>query len=231
MAPRAESTPRKDRPGDHGARNRPYLNAHTGAGVHASRSSLLRGRDSSRNRGTRRPGYRGDRSSNRRRALISPLGGRRAEDLTSPDDQRSSSHLQADRGSDAVLPTHQHDDEKHTSSRMTTHEPTDSIFTRNTVVPMTSYITTNPRPPSPSPNTFLHHHHRNDNPSPNLTYRIPPPPKKLTPKPRNDDEAVKKAFTNPILRAIMSGKPWPAQRKKPSAERPILKMGMKKEYK
>ncbi|KAF5853254.1 hypothetical protein GGP41_001842 [Bipolaris sorokiniana] len=44
-------------------------------------------------------------------------------------------------------------------------------------------------------------------------------------------DPVKRAFTNHNLRAILSDKPWPTERKKASVEKMVLKMGMKREYK
>ncbi|EUC49176.1 hypothetical protein COCMIDRAFT_2035 [Bipolaris oryzae ATCC 44560] len=57
------------------------------------------------------------------------------------------------------------------------------------------------------------------------------PLRPLLPPRRRPIDPVKRAFTNANLRAIMADKPWPKQRKKASAEKMVLKMGIKKEYK
>lgn len=56
----------------------------------------------------------------------------------------------------------------------------------------------------------------------------PSPPKK--PVYRGND-AIKRAVSNPKLRAILADRPYPTPRKKSGEERPILKMGIYKEYK
>ena len=59
---------------------------------------------------------------------------------------------------------------------------------------------------------------------------LPPPPKRPVRPYRGKDE-VKRAFTNANLRAIMADKPYPKPKGKVGAEKPILKMGIRKEYK
>jgi hypothetical protein len=44
-------------------------------------------------------------------------------------------------------------------------------------------------------------------------------------------DIVKRAVTNPKLRAIFADRPYPRERKKSGGERPVLKMGISKEYK
>ncbi|CAG5158593.1 uncharacterized protein ALTATR162_LOCUS5157 [Alternaria atra] len=44
-------------------------------------------------------------------------------------------------------------------------------------------------------------------------------------------DIVKRAVTNPKLRAIFADRPYPKERKKCGGERPVLKMGITKEYK
>ncbi|KAG9184916.1 hypothetical protein G6011_11746 [Alternaria panax] len=55
------------------------------------------------------------------------------------------------------------------------------------------------------------------------------------PKPRSstyrDPSSIKHAVSNPNLRAILSDKPYPRERKKSAGERPVLKMGISREYK
>ncbi|USP81684.1 ubiquitin-conjugating enzyme E2 H [Curvularia clavata] len=75
--------------------------------------------------------------------------------------------------------------------------------------------------------------------APNLSSIFAPPPSPPSPpisaaasrRQHDDAAAARRAFSNPNLRAIMSNKPYPRQRKKALSERPILKQGLKKEYK
>jgi hypothetical protein len=85
-------------------------------------------------------------------------------------------------------------------------------------------------PPAPGPDiSFLDNYNRILNIR-NSQYS-PISVKKQQTKLYKGSDTVKRAFTNPNLRAILSGKPWPTQRKKAAAEKPILKMGIKREYK
>ncbi|CAN9187788.1 unnamed protein product [Alternaria alternata] len=57
-----------------------------------------------------------------------------------------------------------------------------------------------------------------------------PKPRRRQPFYRGRDE-VKRAVTNPNLRAILADKSYPRERRKAAGERPVLKMGISKEYK
>ncbi|CAN9199922.1 unnamed protein product [Alternaria alternata] len=57
-----------------------------------------------------------------------------------------------------------------------------------------------------------------------------PKPRPRQPLYRGKDE-VKRAVTNPNLRAILADKSYPKERRKAAGERPVLKMGISKEYK
>ncbi|KAH6864608.1 hypothetical protein B0T12DRAFT_493038 [Alternaria alternata] len=57
-----------------------------------------------------------------------------------------------------------------------------------------------------------------------------PKPRPRQPFYRGKDE-VKRAVTNPNLRAILADKSYPKERRKAAGELPVLKMGISKEYK
>lgn len=89
MAPRRETPPLRDNRNSDGARNRQLLNAHTGAGVNASRPAAIRGRGgSSRSGGTSRRGALENQRGHQRRSPVSTPGRRMAERLNSDGNQR-----------------------------------------------------------------------------------------------------------------------------------------------
>ena len=60
---------------------------------------------------------------------------------------------------------------------------------------------------------------------------VVPPKPLLAKRAKKPTSIIKRAFTNEKLRAIMANKPWPRERKKAGAEKPVLKMGVRREYK
>lgn len=256
MAPRKESELHRDDRNNDGTRNRQYLNAHTGAGVNANRPAALRDqgggsrRGSRRTRGISRPASRGNHRGFQRRAPTSTPGRRFLEHLSFHEDRQHRSQVQGASDNDAMLQAQQDHHEQHTSTNVSTHQMQHSLVARN---PLTSTIITantrttqqqqhqqqKPALPSTLNNTFLSTRSRTFPSSPNLTYHITPP--SVFPAPNapvvkqhgytDDTEVAKRAFTNPKLRTIMSGKRYPTQRKKAAAEKPVLKMGLKREYK
>ncbi|XP_014557141.1 hypothetical protein COCVIDRAFT_26163 [Bipolaris victoriae FI3] len=189
MAPRTEHEPEKHHRINPGARDRQYLNAHTGAGVNKHRPVSGRGNN---------------------RASSAYQTSHRHTHVSSPD-VRAVEHPKI------------HDDSNVTGKLHTQHYNTHLHLPNNTGPSSpTTTTTATPRPLTTKPPSTSIITNRNIIP-------VPRPP--LLAKRRRCIDPVKRAFTNHNLRAIMADKPWPTQRKKASAEKMVLKMGMRREYK
>ncbi|EMD68298.1 hypothetical protein COCSADRAFT_156741 [Bipolaris sorokiniana ND90Pr] len=229
MAPRTEHEPKKHHRINPSARDCQYLNAHTGTGVNKHRP--VSGRGNSRVSSTYKSSHQGSQSGSHHVRISSPdvravEHPKICDEHTHSKDDRNGIgklHIQHHRlhlpnGTDpsdskaSAAPSSPH--KKHTSSSPSpSSSSSSSSLTSATQPPDISTI----KPPDTRTST-------------RTIIAIPKPPL-LAHRPRRCIDPVKRAFTNHNLRAILSDKPWPTERKKASVEKMVLKMGMKREYK
>ncbi|KAH7562541.1 hypothetical protein BM1_02061 [Bipolaris maydis] len=219
MAPRTEHEPKKHHCVNPGARDRPYLNAHTGAGVNKHRPAS--GRSNACVSSTFKSSHQGSQSRSRYVRVSSPdvdaveHHPKIRDEHHGKNGSNGTGKLHAQHHNTRLVNSHDYDGDPKASATprlpIKKHSSTSSSSPTTTQAPSTSTI----KPLSTSTSTR----------------DIIAIPKPLFARRRHCTDPVKRAFTNHNLRAILSDKPWPTQRKKASAEKMVLKMGIRKEYK
>ncbi|RAR01806.1 ubiquitin-conjugating enzyme E2 H [Stemphylium lycopersici] len=281
MAPRTEPVQRGGHRTSHPAREHQFLNAHTGAGVNARRSSTASVRGGGQVRDIYRPGYNGSRREYQGRSGIPARGRRSVERAMLNDGLRH--HFQAQgtqgtqgRAAELHIPPARGQPQNHINRNNLAGFDAANKFrgqgaftrmNRSHVTPemdvnVKKHSETTPGTPDSNPQpiqqsaslsysqfTQSRPHFQSlflpDTPSPDQPRDPPsgsfsatevdiptlPPPLKRPVRPYRGKDEVKRAFTNVNLRAIMADKPYPKPKAKAGAEKPILKMGIRKEYK